>query len=150
MEGARFSTGPIRSDERRLAMNFKTIAAIAAATGALALASAADAKPNKGKDHLVWDERHQMWVQTGHVPPGLAKKPGQMPPGQYKKQYDYSVGAHLPRNYYINRNNYLSDYDRYDLRVPPPGYRWVRVGNDVYLTQSRTGLIAEVIADLLN
>ena len=79
-------------------MNFKTIAAIAAATGALALASAADAKPNKGQNNLRWDERHQMWVQSGHTPPGLAKKPGGMPPGQYKKQFDYNVGARLPRN----------------------------------------------------
>lgn len=27
------------------------------------------------------------------VPPGLAKKPGQMPPGQYKKRYDTNQGA---------------------------------------------------------
>ena len=27
------------------------------------------------------------------VPPGLAKKPGQMPPGQYKKRYGTSEGA---------------------------------------------------------
>ena len=131
-------------------MNFKTIAAIAAATGALALASAADAKPNKGNNNLHWDERHQMWMQHGHTPPGLAKKPGGMPPGQYKKQFDYNVGARLPRNYYVNRNYYVTDYDRYNLRVAPPGYQWVRVGNDVYLAQTRTGLIAEVIADLFN
>ena len=130
-------------------MNIKIIAAVAAATGALALASAADAKPNKGNNNLHWDERHQMWVQSGHTPPGLAKKPGGMPPGQYKKQFDYNVGARLPRNYYVNRNYYVTDYDRYNLRVAPPGYQWVRVGNDVYLAQTRTGLIAEVIADLL-
>lgn len=27
------------------------------------------------------------------VPPGLAKKPGQMPPGQYKKRYETTQGA---------------------------------------------------------
>jgi Ni/Co efflux regulator RcnB len=128
----------------------KTFAAIAAAGAALALASAADAKPKKNDvNQLRWDERHQMWVQQNWTPPGLAKKPGGMPPGQYKKQHDYLVGAHLPRDYYVNRNYYLNDYGRYDLRTPPPGYRWVRVGDDVYLAQTRTGLIAEVIADLL-
>jgi hypothetical protein len=30
---------------------------------------------------------------TTKVPPGLAKKPGQMPPGQYKKRYGTSEGA---------------------------------------------------------
>ena len=132
-------------------MNFKTIAAVAAATGALALASAADAKPKKNEaNQMRWDERQQMWVQQNFTPPGLAKKPGAMPPGQYKKRFDYNVGARLPRNYYDNRNYYVTDYDRYNLRVAPPGYQWVRVGNDVYLAQTRTGLIAEVIADLFN
>ena len=32
----------------------------------------------------------------GHrVPPGLAKKPGQMPPGQYKKRYGTNEGADI-------------------------------------------------------
>jgi Ni/Co efflux regulator RcnB len=44
----------------------------------------------------------------------------------------------------------VTDYNRYNLPVPPAGYQWVREGNDVYLTQTRTGLIANVIADLLN
>ena len=30
---------------------------------------------------------------VGRVPPGLAKKPGQMPPGQYKKRYGANEGA---------------------------------------------------------
>lgn len=29
------------------------------------------------------------------VPPGLAKKPGQMPPGQYKKRYGTGQGANI-------------------------------------------------------
>src|SRR5689334_20442680 len=31
--------------------------------------------------------------RRGFVPPGLAKKPGQMPPGQYKKRYTTRQGA---------------------------------------------------------
>jgi Ni/Co efflux regulator RcnB len=125
------------------------LAAIAAAGAALALASAADAKPNKGKN-LTWDERRQVWVQTNGTPPGLAKKPYGLPPGQAKKMGLYATGQHLPRTYYTNRTHYITDYDRYNLRVAPPGYRWVRVGNDVYLAQTRTGLIAEVIAGLFD
>jgi hypothetical protein len=32
------------------------------------------------------------------VPPGLAKKPGQMPPGQYKKRYSTSEGSSVLRD----------------------------------------------------
>jgi hypothetical protein len=32
------------------------------------------------------------------VPPGLAKKPGQMPPGQYKKRYSTSEGSSILRD----------------------------------------------------
>ena len=40
-------------------------------------------------------ERNRVSVQGvgSRVPPGLAKKPGQMPPGQYKKRYGTSEGA---------------------------------------------------------
>lgn len=32
------------------------------------------------------------------IPPGLAKKPGQMPPGQYKKRYSTSEGSSVLRD----------------------------------------------------
>ena len=32
-------------------------------------------------------------VRVSKVPPGLAKKPGQMPPGQYKKRYGVTQGS---------------------------------------------------------
>lgn len=41
------------------------------------------------------------------------------------------------------------DYRPYRLPAPPAGYRYVRVDGDVYLTQTRTGLITNVIAGLL-
>jgi Ni/Co efflux regulator RcnB len=130
-------------------MNFKTLTAIAAATGALALASAADAKPKK-HDNLTWDARHQVWVQNRATPPGLAKKPHAMPPGQAKKMGLYNTGQRLPRTYYSNRTYYVTDYDRYNLRAAPPGYQWVRVGDDVYLAQTRTGLIADIVRSIFD
>ena len=39
------------------------------------------------------------------VPPGLAKKPGQMPPGQYKKRYGTSEGATVLGDI-LRRNGY--------------------------------------------
>jgi len=74
-------------------------------------------------------------------PPGLAKKPHHMPPGQAKK---YGVGQRLPSAYLSERRYYLSDPRRYGLRYAPAGYRWVAVDRDAYLVRTRTGLIAEI------
>jgi Ni/Co efflux regulator RcnB len=130
-------------------MKFTTMT-LAAAAAALAI-TPAYAKPHK---HGDWRDNYieTQWTagHSGKTPPGLAKKPYGMPPGQAKKMHQYSIGQHLPRDYYVNRNYYVTDYNRYNLPVPPAGYQWVREGNDVYLTQTRTGLIANVIADLLN
>jgi hypothetical protein len=82
----------------------------------------------------------------GH-PPGLAKKPHGMPPGQAKKAW--GRGERLPTTYYTDRTYYIVEPARYELRPPPPGYRWVLVEDRAYLTQTRTGLIAEVVASLL-
>lgn len=58
----------------------------------------------------------------------------------------FTVGSRLPQGYY--GSSYYVDYRPYGLSPPPYGYQWVRVGNDVYLTSSRNGLIAEVIYSL--
>ena len=39
-----------------------------------------------------WD-RNRSYGNGRKVPPGLSRKPGQMPPGQYKKRYGSSQGA---------------------------------------------------------
>ena len=131
-------------------MSTMKFAAAAAAVSALALAGAAEAKP-KHKHQKNWDGDHR--YAQNWTPPGLAKKPGGMPPGQYKKlQRQYDVGGYLPNNYYRNDNYYVpqSYYGQYNLPPAPHGYQWMRVGNDVYLAQTRTGLISQVIADLFN
>ena len=127
---------------------------IAAAAASLTLAAPAFADPgghgqNKGhsKGH---DRGHERYEATGHqgswTPPGLAKKPGGMPPGQYKKMYNR--GQRLPTTY-ISQRYYVANPDRYRLREAPAGYRWVQVNDQYYLAQTRTGLISEVVSALL-
>lgn len=58
----------------------------------------------------------------------------------------YASGARLPQGYY--GGGYYVDYQPYDLTPPPAGYRWNRVGNDVYMVSVRDGLIAEVVYSL--
>ncbi len=60
-------------------------------------AKAKRAEVRRSDGVIVRDGRRDVYGNgygTGaKVPPGLAKKPGQMPPGQYKKRYGTSEGA---------------------------------------------------------
>ena len=58
----------------------------------------------------------------------------------------WGVGNRLPSVYYAPM--YVVDHQRYRLPVPPAGFRWVRVENDVYLVQSASGLIRDAIYQL--
>lgn len=58
----------------------------------------------------------------------------------------YDIGSRLPANYY--GSSYYVDYRPYGLSSPPRGYRWNRVGNDVYLVSTYNGLIRDVIYSL--
>jgi hypothetical protein len=50
-------------------------------------------------DHGQYDPRYDDRQYSGRrIPPGLAKKPGGMPPGQYKKLYSANQGAGVLRD----------------------------------------------------
>jgi len=55
----------------------------------------------------------------------------------------YDSGSRLPQGYW--GDGYYVSYQTYGLAPPPQGYRWNRVGNDVYLVSVRDGLIAEAV-----
>lgn len=58
----------------------------------------------------------------------------------------YKKGDRLPEQYY-SREYYVTDYDRYHLRRPDPGYRWVRADSgQFYLTLISSGVIIDVSA----
>lgn len=106
---------------------------------ALALATTAGAQ-GKGHDKQVAKSRvkEDRRVPAGvvyrngdvrdngtRVPPGLAKKPGQMPPGQYKKRYGTNEGADVLGGV-LRRRGYSV------LRVVPAGdsrYVYYRLNN---------------------
>lgn len=82
-------------------------------------------------------------MKKGNVPPGLAKKGG-LPPGLAKK---YRVGESIPRDEYV-----LVE-DHYRVRLPygsPQGREWVRLGRDLYLVTTATGVIADVVENWLD
>ncbi|MDP1873991.1 RcnB family protein [Phenylobacterium sp.] len=105
----------------------------AAAVVALAMPMSALAQP--GHDH--------------HRGKAAAKAhPHGMPPGQAKKHWNR--GEHIPNAYVTDRSYYITEPARHRLSPSPAGYEWVRVGDDVYLAQTQTGLIAEVVRSLFN
>jgi Ni/Co efflux regulator RcnB len=79
----------------------------------------------------------------GHCPPGLAKKHnGCMPPGLAKT---WRVGQPLPHDVvYHDLPVRLS----LEIGLPPSGYRYVRVGQDILMIAVGTGLIVDALSDL--
>ena len=89
----------------------------------VAIGALADSKKNLG---------------NSKTPPGLAKKPGQMPPGQYKKIY--GKGEKLPRGY-----SWIDDYDRWGFPPPPKGQAYVRYDDRLYRAARDTLIVIEAI-----
>lgn len=106
-------------------MKLMNVALAAMTVGALALATPADAhkKHKKHKHHRHHAERVVVIDR-------------------------YAVGQRLPSTYYRNRTYYVQP-SLYQLPPAPYGYEYVRVGNAVYLTQTQTGMISQVISNLL-
>lgn len=79
-------------------------------------------------------------VQSGHCPPGLAKKNnGCMPPGQAKK---WTVGQPLPRD--VIFHNLPREVEQ-QLGTPPTMQRYVRVANDILLIATGNGTVVDAI-----
>ena len=102
-----------------------------------------------------WDQHDNRWdhnrFRYGQRNVYWAVRPYSGP--RYVAPYGYRYhrwesGAYLPRGYY--GDSYYVDYQPYGLPPPPYGYRWNRVGNDVYMVAITSGLISEVVYDLFH
>lgn len=75
------------------------------------------------------------------------KAQGRHDNGQHRgwEKQAYRRGERLPDRYYT-REYYVTDYERYHLRRPEPGYRYIR-GEDgqIFLTAVATGLIVDIM-----
>jgi len=101
-----------------------------------------------------FNDDHRRRVRTYYVehyggsrgcPPGLARKNNAcMPPGQAKRYY--GVGEPLPRGVVVYT---LPQPVLVQLPPVPPGYRYVRIGNDIVLLSPESGLVVDVIVNLL-
>jgi Ni/Co efflux regulator RcnB len=66
--------------------------------------------------------------------------------GEHKgwEKQAYRRGERMPERYY-SHEYYVTDYERYHVRRPDPGYRWVRSDDgQLILTAIATGLIVDI------
>lgn len=110
-----------------------------------------DGARHDGRKHAGFEERQREAarayygerVRAGHCPPGLAKKNnGCLPPGQAKK---WRVGAPLPRDVVFHP---VPAEIVVRIGVPPAGYRFVRIANDILMIAVGTGMVIDAIEDL--
>lgn len=112
---------------------------------------AAQARPEIPVGAYFQDRQRQTVLQyygsqqaKGRCPPGLAKKNnGCMPPGQAKK---WSLGQPLPASLiqYSVPRRVISQ-----IGLPPEGYKYVRVANDLLLVALGTMMVVDAIEDLM-
>ena len=107
-------------------------------------------------DHGQYDPRYD--DRNGRrIPPGLAKKPGGMPPGQYKKLYNADQGAGVLRDV-MSRRGYTvvrsadagqSEYVYYRLRDGSTRRAIVSPGTDrLQFSNVPSSLLSEVLSRL--
>ena len=85
----------------------------------------------------------QQYGDGRRCPPGLARKNnGCLPPGQVR----YVVGQPLPRTVTVYQ---VPQPVIVQLPIAPPGYRYVRVGNDILLVSPQSQLVVDAISGLL-
>ncbi|MGK2905186.1 MAG: hypothetical protein ACSLFH_02410 [Desulfuromonadales bacterium] len=95
-------------------------------------------------DHhqTIMKDYYSRQVNSGHCPPGLAKKNnGCMPPGQAKK---WTLGQPLPRD--VIFHNLPREVEE-QLGPPPAMQRYVRVANDILLIATGNGTVVDAIVN---
>jgi hypothetical protein len=96
-----------------------------------------------GKDRSPIDQYYAEQFQAGKCPPGLAKKGnGCQPPVQAKK---WKLHQPLPSD--VIYHNLPAEVSVH-LGVPPAGYKFVRVAQDILLIATGTGMVVDAIEDL--
>lgn len=93
-------------------------------------------------DGSYWSRGH---YPTVYFSPHRYRHSWRPPTGYYVRIWSY--GDYLPRGWY-GPNWWLIDPWAYDLPPPPPGFDWVRVGDDALLVDRYTGRIIQVVRDV--
>jgi Ni/Co efflux regulator RcnB len=65
---------------------------------------------------------------------------------RYGHEHRWLRGERLPGSYYASPH-IVHDYRVHDLRRPPRGCHWVRIGRDAVLAAIATGVVLDVVYD---
>lgn len=94
-------------------------------------------RPMERRPHHFW--HRGAWTVRLHGPAF------RYPHGWHMRHW--AVGAVLPA-LFLSSEYYYDDYAGAGLQAPPPGYRWVRYGDDLLLVNIRTGAVEDVVEDV--
>ena len=109
----------------------------------------------RGDDRRDWGHRdgrhddHRRW-ERGRYPSAYFssnryRHAWRPPSGFYVRSWGF--GEILPRGWY-GSGYWITDPWRFDLPRPPPGYDWVRAGDDALLIDQFTGRVVQVVRNL--
>ncbi|WP_340647432.1 RcnB family protein [Phenylobacterium sp.] len=102
-----------------------------------------DWRPDRHPQRPKFDRRHHGQNFRSHQRyRGYAYRP---PSGFYIRSWGY--GDQLPRSWWSTQYR-LNDWWSYGLPIPPIGYEYVRVGDDVLLVDMFNGRVVQVIYDV--
>jgi Ni/Co efflux regulator RcnB len=102
-------------------------------------------------DHRArgWDGRGDRWVRGRYPSVYFSshryRHAWRPPVGYYARAW--SFGDYLPHGWF-GPDWWLGDPWAYGLPLPPPGFDWVRVGDDALLVDQFTGRIVQVVRDV--
>lgn len=94
-------------------------------------------RPMERRPHQFW--HRGAWTVRIHGPAF------RYPHGWHARRW--AVGAILPA-LFLTSDYYYDGYGAIGLQSPPPGYRWVRYGDDLLLVNLRTGAVEDVAEDV--
>ena len=86
--------------------------------------------------------------EHGRYPP-VFWSPNRFHVGAYRAPYGFyarawAFGDFLPRGWFA-ASYFIGDFVDYDLPYPPPGFEWVRVGDDAIMVDQYTGRVVQVV-----
>jgi Ni/Co efflux regulator RcnB len=104
----------------------------------------------RARDGRVPPPNWQRWDHNRYPPVYAASHRFRL--GAYRPPYGWFVrswafGDFLPGGWY-GPNYWLDDFWDFDLPYPPPGFQWVRVGDDALLVDDYNGRVVQVVRDI--
>src|SRR4051794_37093217 len=119
---------------------FKHIAATLVAVSLVTTSAAMAAPRGEHRSDRDYSDRHSNYYERD-------QRHDHFNESRYRYEHRHWLrGERLPVPYYASPH-IVHDYRGYDLRRPPRGCHWVRVGRDAVLAAMATGIVLDVVYD---